>query len=74
MAKKTARKAAKKSAKTSGRRPARQVVVQPATPRPTRVTVAQASRILSAQGFSRTVLVVRDRLDANKIREIIIRE
>ena len=74
MAKKTARKAAKKSAKTSGRKSTKQVIVQPTTTRPTRVTVAQATRIISAQGFSRTVLVARDRLDANKIREIIIRE
>lgn len=34
----------------------------------------QADRILSAKGFARTVSVVRDRLDVNKIREILVRE
>jgi hypothetical protein len=38
------------------------------------VTAAQAQRIISAQGLRRSVLVVRDMLDKNKIRQIIVRE
>jgi hypothetical protein len=49
------------------------VPVKPvATIQPRPVTLAQAEKILSAQGFDRTVLVVRDRFD--KIKEIIVRE
>ncbi len=65
MAKKTATR------KTAGARK------QAAPSRPERmeqVTVDQAKRIFRAQGIDRVVLVRRDRVDPNRIKEILIRE